>query len=256
MKKIKNTCLWALGVALALSSCETVHPYPRLSPRADQPRWIEGREVVKAENGPFKIVTAYDGMFQEYLTFDTEIKNLSDQPIEIAPSWFGAFYLDAQGDSLRNHQWKKFPLYFSALDPIEMQHRAAEEMRLAQKRHRNNTIFNVILGVGAIIAEVASSDRNSESAWRRSQNTEALVNLAITKQLLDDQALITRMDRLQYAKGNWAEETFRRTTLAPGTSVRGRVYVKFQAKARQVVLRYNDTHSTPISFIFDQDFKQ
>ncbi|MBC7891654.1 MAG: hypothetical protein H7Y12_05520, partial [Sphingobacteriaceae bacterium] len=71
------------------------------------------------------------------------------------------------------------------------------------------------------------------------------------KRVADRATFANRMDRLSWEQNNWRQETFRRTTLAPGTSLRGRLLVPANREAAFVKLSY-PTPSGDVQFLFEQ----
>jgi hypothetical protein len=234
--------------AFVLASCST-QKILHLKPIASETRWIDGREAIKQEKNGLKIVTAYDGMFEKYLTFDTEITNTSEHGITVTPSDFYTLWLNSQNDSLRDDLGR--PQYFYALDPVEKAQQAQQQLKAEEARYKRASIFNLLFAVGTVVVAATTKSDNNSDAIRKANIASDLINLTVAKQAIDQNRLITQSEKLHYEKGNWQAETFRKTSLAPGQSIRGRVYVIGNEKAAVVKLHYPFANDNFV-FVFGQ----
>ena len=121
-------------------------------------------------------------------------------------------------------------------------------------------IINTVLFVGGIVALIASSGRQTESAWRTAQVAEKVVQVAQVKRIIDYANYYSKMDELNREGQVWSQENFRTSTLQPGQSIRGGVFFESNAKesnakAKFVQLSYK-TENEPINFMFEQWFEK
>ena len=233
---------------IVLSSCATQSNLS-LKPMTAESRWIDGHEVVKAEQDSLKIVTSFDGLFDKYYSFDTEIFNLSNRDITISPENFNALMLDANKDTLfiENHV---VPIYYG-LDPEAKAQNAAEEMANAKRRHTISSILNVALVIGAVALAASTRSGRGDIGLHSANTVNTIVQLGYVKQAIDDNSYINRINKLSYEKGNWQAEPFKKTTLIPHSSLRGRVYIYAVQNASFLKLSYPTT-AGQIEFMFEQ----
>ncbi len=234
-----------------------MEPLYQLHPTANEYVLNEGRKVVKQAKDGVKIVTAFDGEFQNYLVFDTEFFNQTDKSLEVNPANFVAYPLDKQRDSLRNERNPAYALAYGAADPDQKIVEAEQDMRRAEKRHKFATVLTAVLLVANVVSDVSSSNRSRNAGeWTRNRIVhDNNYQLLAVKQLVDNVMYLNRMNRLDYERGNWHQEPFRKQTLLPGTSIRGRIYVPKHQQAAFWLLSYpldNDT----ISFEFEQELQK
>lgn len=258
--------LYLLAAACLLASCapETVL---RLRPVADETRFTDGLEAVKSETGGVKIVTAFESVYhtreggqnRDYFIFNTELFNLTDHDLDVRPNDFRAVVLDADQQNLFSPRPQpdgtQRALTYLALDPDQQLLETEVRMKREEARLKANKVFNTVLFVALAAAAVSTSNpTNSRSYgeyWRKSVTLDAGLQAWAIKRVADRATFVNRMDRLSWEQNNWRQETFRRTTLAPGTSLRGRLLVPANREAAFVKLSY-PTAEQEISFLFRQ----
>jgi hypothetical protein len=114
-------------------------------------------------------------------------------------------------------------------------------------------VVNTVLFVGGIVALIAGSSGRSESAWRTAQLGETVVQVAQVKRIIDHGNYYSKMDKLNREGKVWSQENFRTSTLLPGQSMRGGVFLESNFRAKFVQLTYK-TQNEPVSFLFEQWF--
>lgn len=250
MATVYKSILFLL-LAIGFVSCS--EPLYQLSPTANEYIWNEGRKVVKQSKDDIKIVTSFDGEFERYLVFDTELFNQSEQAIVVNPADFVAFPLDKNHDTLRNERVPDYPLVYSAADPDQKIVETEENLRKAKRRHTFATVLNVVLLVANAASDVSSSNKaRSSGDWMRNRIThDTNYQLLAAKQSVDDATYVHRLERLHYERGNWEAEPFRKQTLPPGTSIRGRIYIPKKREAAYWLFNYPLANGA-ISFEFEQ----
>lgn len=236
-----------------------------LRPLADETRFTDGLEAVKQEQKGLKIVTAFESAYTtyekgrraDYLIFNTEVFNQTDQDLDVRPTDFRALVSDAKNGNLLSTRTgpdgQPFPLTYVALDPEQQLSETALKMKQEESRLKRNKILNTALFVALAAAEVSNSS-NSRSYREFATNgfsIQAGFQAWAIKRVVDRQTFANRMDRLSWEQNNWRQETFRRTTLAPGASVRGRLLVRANPQAAYVWLTY-PAPSGEIKFMFEQ----
>lgn len=238
-----------------LSAC--AQPILKLHPIAEESIWADGRQVVKQQKDGLKIVTAFDGEFAEYLTFDTEIFNQTDQPMLVSPSDFVGVMLDKNQDTLQHEDFPAFPYVYLAADPDQKIKETEIALKKAEARHKRAQVFNAVLLVLNVVGDVSSATSRkpkTESQWRNERNFYGGNYQAIAvSQAVSNANYVNSMNRLSHERGNWQTETFRKTTLHPGDSMRGYIYVPKNKKAAFLRLSYRDEKGNLLDFLFEQE---
>jgi uncharacterized protein YcfL len=240
-----------IGVtAFLLTSCASQRTYPKLHPIEQEVVWENGKEIVKDEKDGLKVVLSHDGFWKNYMVFDVEIFNKSEQPITITPKNFFVIPLGANRDSLRS-QDGKYIYEYQAIEPQEKMAIIQSEMQEAESKIKRARIVNTALFIGGFIAILAASGGKSESAWRTASIGETAIQVAQVKRVIDHENYYSKMDNLNGEANTWANEEFSATTLAPNTSIRGGVFIEKNLNAKFLLLKYN-TPNNAIHFTFEQ----
>lgn len=222
----------------------------------------DGLQVARQVSQNLKVVTAFESVYRsrqrgatlEYLIFDTEVSNISEHPIEIKPGDFEISALDAKKNLLPAMTGYSGVWSRKALDPDQELIRVDRQMQQEQKVLKFNKVFNTVLLIGLAAADI-SNQTNTRQSYREFASKSAGIAggwqaLAI-KRVTDHQRFANRMDQLSWEKGNFQQETFRRTVLNPGESVRGKVLLEANRDAAYYRVDYPVTPQ-PISFVFEQ----
>ena len=236
---------------LFLSACAS-KSVMRLKPIEQESIFDGGKEIVKQEREDVKIVASYDGQYQKYMIFDVEVFNNSAEPFTVSPKDFLFVPLDEHKQTLRSTDGK-YMYSYEGVEPQEQINLIKEEMAFQNTKIKRARIVNTVLFVGGLAALLASSGKHSESAWRSAQIAETVVQVAQVKRVIDHENFYSRMNKLEHDGKMWQQENFRTTTLLPGTSMRGSVFLEANSQAKFVKLSYRGTPST-INFLFEQWF--
>ncbi|MDQ1087889.1 hypothetical protein [Siphonobacter sp. SORGH_AS_1065] len=222
----------------------------------------DGLQVARQVGRDLKVVTSFESVYEsrqrgakiEYLIFDTEVTNLSEHPIEIKPSDFEISALDTKKNLLPSFNGYSESWNRKGLDPDQELVRIDQQMRQEQKVLKFNKVFNTVLLIGLVAADV-SNQTNTRQSYREFASKSAGIaggwqTLAI-KRVADHQRFANRMDQLSWEKGNFQQETFRRAVLNPGEALRGKLLLESNRDAAYYRIDYPVT-SEPISFLFEQ----
>jgi hypothetical protein len=242
-----------LGFANLMFSCVGTSVM-RLRPVEQESVVDGGKEIVKQEKDGVKIVASYDGRYQKYMVFDVEVFNNTNHPMTISPKDFTFFPLDENKQSLHSEDGQYIYSY-SGVEPQQQMNQIQQEMTNQEAKIKRARIVNTVLIVGGIIALIASSGKHSEGAWRTAQAAETVVQVAQVKRVIDHENYFSKMDKLNRDGQMWSQENFRTTTLAPGESMRGGIFLEANPKAKFVQINYA-TEKEPINFLFEQWFEE
>jgi hypothetical protein len=237
-----------------LFSCATTSVM-RVRPVEQESIMDGGKEIVKQERDGVKVVASYDGRFNEYMVFDVEVFNNTDQPMTVSPKGFTFFPLDGNRQNLFSENGQYLYSY-SGVEPSEKMNNVQFEMARQEAKIKRARVVNTVLFVGGIVALIASSGGRSEGEWRTARLGEAAVQVAQAKRVIDHTNYYSRMEKLDREGQVWSRENFRTTTLAPRTSMRGDIFLEANPRAKFIQLNYlHSVDKEPISFIFEQWFE-
>lgn len=236
---------------LFLSACAS-KSVMRLKPIEQESIFDGGKEIVKQEREDVKIVASYDGQYQKYMIFDVEVFNKTSQPLTVSPKDFLFTPLDENKQAIRSLDGK-YEYVYEGVEPQEQMNLIRREMAFQESKIKRARVVNTVLFVGGIAALIASSGRYSESAWKTARVAETVVQVAQVKRVIDHGNFYSRMNKLEHDGKMWQRENFRTTTLLPGTSIRGGVFLEANSQAKFVQLSYRGTPNS-INFLFEQWF--
>ncbi len=241
-----------------LSSCAPTVTTYQLKPVSGDVTMIDGRSVTKAEQNGVGVVASFEREDLEFVTLDIEIKNYTNQPIEVTPADFRLVALGAARDTLSDPQNPALPFNRVAADPSYEAGRMGFKRKQEEKRLNRAKIFNTILMVAAVASDVSSS-ANSRS-YREYANNRVVHGLAYqglaVKRAIDYGTFSNRMQRYDYEEYRWRELALRANTLAPGKSVRGFVYLPKVQGARYLAISYNLPELATVPLLFKQELVQ
>jgi hypothetical protein len=248
-----HTFLLLLGTLLGLSGCAPTQ-YLQLRPVSGEVGDYQGRSVTKITADSVEVVASFEREDMEYLALDVELKNHADQPLDVDPSNFRITLLDADKQPLVQPGVVDFkqaadPEYEAGKMPTKIQR---EEARLKRNRIINTALFVAI--IAADIASSSSSNRNSRDFGRainRQNNLAVAFNALQVKRVIDHTSFENKMQRFQFEEYRWRELAMKRTTLQPGQTVRGFVYLPKVKGSTYLNLTY-PTPSGTLQLLFEQ----
>ena len=241
------------GFSGIISSCATTNVM-RLRPVKQESFSDGGKQIVKQEREGIKVVASYDGRFEKYMVFDVEVFNNTNHPLIISPRDFIFLPLDENKQNLRSIDGK-YTFSYEGIEPQQQVNYIQHEMANQEAKIKRARVVNTVLFIGGIAALIAGSSGRSESAWKTAHLGETVVQVAQVKRIIDQGNYYSKMDKLHREGQVWSQENFRTSTLQPGQSMRGGVFLESNSKAKFVQLTYN-SENEPISFLFEQWFEQ
>ncbi|RAK00390.1 hypothetical protein LX87_02092 [Larkinella arboricola] len=259
MKTIKQIRIgWVCLLALTgLSGCAT--KVYQLTPVSGEVAQIEGRPTTKAETDGIAVVASFERLDMQYVALDIEVKNGTDRPFDVNPADFEYTALDDEQKTLfvTNNASQK-PLMFSAADPVREADRTSVNQEREVKRLKTAKIINTVLMVAAIASDVATSSNRSNQRperWVQNRVTHDNIYAAIqAKRIIDHGMFADRMQRYDYETYRWKELSMKPTTLQPGESVRGLVYLPMSRDARHMLVNFPVTAQESVMITFQQEW--
>lgn len=254
-----STSLFPIGLlTYMLSSCAPTVTSYRLEPASGDMATIDGRPVTKAGQNGIEVVASFEQEDLEFVTFDIEVKNHTDHPIDVNPADFHFAALGIIQDTLVDPQNTSLTLTGAAADPTYEAGRLSSKRKQEEKRLKRAKVFNTILMVAAIASDVSSSNNSRsyrEYANQRLAHSVAYQGLAI-KRAVDYSTFADRMQRYDYEEYRWRQLALKANTLAPNESVRGFVYLPKLASANYLAITYSVPEQATIPLLFKQELVQ
>jgi len=244
----------ALLSALFSGCAPTTLTTYKLEPASGDIVQLDGRPVTKADRNGVTVVASFEREELDYVALDVEIKNNTDQPIEVNPADFHFYALGAQQDTLADPAAPDQPLFRGAADPLYEASRMGLKRKQEEKRLKQAKVINTILLVAAIASDVSSTSRSrTRSEWISKRVSHDVAYQAIAaKRAIDHGTFANRMQRYDYEEYRWRELALRANTLKPGESVRGFVYLPKQKDARYLAITYSIPETVDVPLLFKQ----
>lgn len=228
---------FALVISLLVAGCATATPAPvvRLLPRGRGATWVAGREAVIRVKGGVRVAVAFEQQEERYLALRVEIENGGTRSLDVDPAEMMVTPCTSENtSSCGATDWVIDPE--RKLYAIDTQ-RSRERARASDDRtSRAPLIF--LAGVG---------DLANAADGHLSSNVEAQ-EIAGNQDEARHQHVV---ERLEAEKERWLNVSLRHTTLLPGRSTSGIVYVPIHRSARFIWFQV-DFGNLDFPFCFEQ----
>lgn len=248
------TAVLSLGIGL-LSSCAPTVSTLQLEPVSGDVATIDGRAVTKVERNGVGVVASFEREDMEFVTLDIEVKNRTNDTIDVNPADFHFVALGAQQDTLPNPRHTANKLVGAAADPAYEAGRINLKQKQEVKRLKRAKVVNTVLMIAAIASDVSSSSKSRsyrEYVGNRVAHNFAYQGIAV-KRAIDHSTFADRMQRYDYEEYRWREIALKANTLAPGESVRGFVYLPKVQAARYLAVTYAVPEQATVPILFKQE---
>jgi len=257
LKNYLSTVLYVLILAGALNSCAVPQAVIRMEPASDQQiRWDYGQAIVEKSVDSLFGRAAFDHAEKEYLVFNVDVTNLSQKDQLVAPE---QFYLTTNTGTR----------YF-ALDPEKQLFSMEVQENVREANAKNAAVLAGVVAVAAVTAVAVSeikdnqNDRNNNNSNNNenrnnlnSSGTDILLSVPLVLNATPAPYVAPPIDNFEpnapttRERSFWMDYTLRKTTLAPGEKVRGKVLFRRQDTLRDFLLML-PIEQTVFSFGFKQ----
>lgn len=249
--------LWVcVGLMAGLNGCAT--KVYQLRPVSGDVAKIDGRPTTKEEKDGIVVVASFERLDLQYVALDIEVKNKTDHLFDVDPADFKYTALDEEQHTVFiTASAPQKPLMFSAADPIHEADRTVYNQEREVKRIKRAKVINTVLLVAAVASDVASSSRNNQrpERWVQNRITHNNIYSAIqAKRIIDHGMFADRMQRYDYETYRWKELALKPTTIQPGQSVRGLVYLPMSREAKHMLINYPVSDYESVMMTFQQDW--
>lgn len=255
LKNYFSTVLYTLVLAASLSSCAVPQAVVRMEPAPDQQvRWDYGQAIVEKSVDSLFGRAAFDHAEKEYLVFNVDVTNLSQKDQLVAPE---QFYITTTTGTR----------YF-ALDPEKQLFSMEVQENVREANAKNAAIAAGVVAVAAVTAVAVAEIKDNKNDRNNNNNNEGRnnsnnsgPNLFLSAPIVLNAAPgpvvsppVDNFEPHQPTTNNrrfWMDYTLRKTTLAPGEKVRGKVLFRRQDALRDFLLMLPIEQS-----VFSFGFKQ
>lgn len=219
-----------LLILIILASCSAQRQLISLKPQSEQTSWFYGQEYTG--DSVFGIIAkvAFDEIDDSWYLFDVEITNRSNMPYTVDPAQIFCVPLNGMLAPMEGG-----PLY--AVDP-EVKIKELEKSIAINKNRQKNQLGLTLLAAGIDIATgvVVMTDHNPRNDFFRTD----LLPAAIAQ---GQENRFEAID-LNELRETWRSTTIRKTTLASGYAIHGKLLVPIATNAAYIQLNIpvdNDT---------------
>lgn len=259
LKNYTPFLLYSFVIAISLSSCAVPQAVVRVEPTADQKvRWDYGQAIVEKSVDSLFGRAAFDHAEKEFLVFNVDVTNLSQRDMLVAPE---LFYITTSTGTR-----------YLALDPEKQLFSMEAQENVREANAKNAAVLAGVVAVAAVTAVVASeikdakenrnnnnSNSNNENRNNNQSNTNFLLSvpLVLNSSSADQSIVQSNIDNFEPNRPTtrdrdfWMDYTLRKTTLAPGEKVRGKVLFSRQDALKDFLLMLPVEQS-----VFSFGFKQ
>lgn len=210
---MKYTYLWSVVLLVLATACFSPRPILQLQPATAPSAWFYGKEVLTREVDSLRVSLIFDQWVGRELVFATEIINRSADTVLVSPETF--FY------EAFLHDTTTLSNVTRALDP----EREIMDIRRAisrERAHRRNAlVFDVALTAAVLTAGVVTASSNNDEGYQSEGGVDVYFNSGSDGDL----------EFLNRVRQQWTYQALRKTSLPPGTVMRGNVVFIDQPEA-------------------------
>lgn len=219
MKKNKSNShlLLFLSVVLLLASCASPQAIVRMNPVSTDVRWNYGQAFAADTVTGIMVETAFDKATKEYNVFDIKVVNGSNLNYLVDPQ---NFTIEERSDNDSHSQ------VYNAIDPETMILSIDKQISQTVADEKNaNVAAGVALGALAVasVALAVADDSPNNNAYRILEP-----NLYLAAPLVMDVASndvpYDYLSTTDQQRDMWVTSTIRKTTLAPGYRIDGKIF--------------------------------
>jgi len=221
MKTRSFIFLLIVCVPFLFQSCSVPQNLVKLQPFDESTKWLYGQAFARDSINGIIYEAGFDQVVETTYLFDFDITNRSNLDILINPA---DFYYIPLNDSLQ-----PMGKEFHANDPEEEILDIEKRLSVTEARRKSNLALSLLgLGVDITTAAITASDDNPHNDFLRTDMFDAVQagNIANEFESTD----------LKQLRDSWMKSTIRKTTLAPGYSMKGKVFFPVFPGAKYIEL--------------------
>ncbi len=221
--------------AILIQAGVSPHPILRLKPASDNTTWLFGKEYSSIAVENIKVAIAFDRAYRDYIVFDVEISNLSDELFLVSPEKFLCTPLISLTDSLDEQK-----LY--AVDPETKLLEIDKGLSKENADYASEVIVDATVSILALFADIASDDEDGTDDYY------AEAQLGRLERNANHSRQVTNLNIL---RDKWEFNTLRKTHLQPEYEIQGKIYFPVITDARFLKINL-PIAGRVIKFFFEQ----
>lgn len=220
--RARDYLLASIVFGVSLVGCATPGPIVRLAPAGGDVTWIAGRAVLSQEQAGIRVAAAFEHQDGQMLALRVEVANDSEAKLQIEPR-------DVLFLACKTAERDTCGVTQRVVDPEEalmaLDVSASREVAAAQ----NDAAFYAPLLILSAVADVASV------ASGKGSRTTGLRTAALSNQMHNDaERHDSAMASYASQREMWSNAALRRTTVQPGRTQGGMVFVPIDMTARYI----------------------
>lgn len=234
-----------LAILVLLASCSPA-PVLRLTPTAGDTSWLDGKEYMRSTAGGLEVAVAFEGIENNLILFEIFVGNETGQQVTISPERFYYVPLLFLPDSFKVDS---LTLIVHAIDP------ETKILDLDKQIEQEKTSYANAAGIDAVfcflgfLVDVATIGKTKSKEEIESEELQEREEDLDRREREINHA--NRLTEIKATKERWATTSLRRTTLASGESIAGRIHFQATPKANFVIL-FIEIEGAPMQFVFSQ----
>jgi hypothetical protein len=217
--------LFLATAGASLAGCATPAPVVRLDPIANDVFWVSGRPAVQAQQKGVRVAAAFEQQVRAMLGVRVEIENDTDRTLDVDPAQAFSF-ISCQSAAESSCAKETF-----VVDPEEViAYFEDQESREQAQATNDERMAGALVLLSAGTDALSLAGRHGSTAPLR---TEAAVNEMDNSATEHDRAL----SGASAEREMWSTAALRHTTLRPGASAGGQVFIPVDRGVQSVWLR-------------------
>lgn len=241
---VSNTrLLLFVFLVLILASCATPQAIVRMNPVTSDVRWNYGQAFAADTVMGIMVESAFDKATKEFNVFDVSIVNGSNMNYLVDPSNFQIIDVESPTDQ---------PTVYHAIDPESMILSIDKQQSQAVADEKNTNVgAGIALGALAVAAvAVAIADDSPAHYDTRSYEPNLFFAAPVVMEVVSSDVPYNYVSTEDQQRDMWVTSTVRKTTLAPGYRIVGKIFFPRFEKPGVYILKLkvdNETLEIPFT---------
>jgi len=211
--------MFIAGVIALLSSCVGPSPISKLDPQTKNFTWNYGQKYIDKTQDSIRFSIAFNKNAGNDLVFDVEVINRSSDSILVSPE---AFFYKAM-----NEYGTMLGRYVYAVNPEKMLLEVDKKLAREEAHQANQAIVDLVSTTTEAAATVATLDESPH----KKQALYNEINYNRHQREMNAMNSEQRVHSLNAERNFWEDKVLRTTELAPGYSIKGKVYFERNVNA-------------------------
>lgn len=206
-----------VSLVLILSSCASPQAIVRMNPVTPDVRWNYGQAFAADTVMGIMVETAFDKATKEFNVFDVSIVNGSNMNYLVDPNNFLIVDMESSADH---------PAIYKAIDPESMILSIDKQCSQDVADEKNAKVgAGIALGALAVAAvAVAIADDSSNDYSNRIYEPNLFLAAPVVMEVVSNDVPYNYVSTNDHQRDMWVTSTVRKTTLAPGYRIQGKVF--------------------------------